>query len=85
MRWDLTHVAGAYWRALDRYRSEGTTLADGDEVPASDAVDLFWPSDLLFLVLHQLRPLGEPARRTADGEQDGEHLGRELQRLIDQP
>src|SRR5665647_1410153 len=47
-------------------------------------VDLLGPGDLLLLVLHELQPLREPARRTADGEEHGEHLGREREGLIDQ-
>src|SRR3546814_9282569 len=58
----------------------GPALAGRDEVePALTGVDLLRASDLLLLVLDQLEPLGKPARRAADREEDGEHLRRELE------
>src|SRR5581483_3811535 len=48
-------------------------------------VDLARASDLLLLVVDHLEPLGDPAARAPDGEQDREHLHRHPQGLVDQP
>src|SRR6476661_2274643 len=66
-------------------RRSGPALLAADEVEGPVAgVDLLGAGDLLLLVLDQLEPLGQPARGAADREEDGEHLRRELQRLVDE-
>src|SRR5690625_104435 len=63
----------------------GPALLAWDEVALVVAgVDLLRASDLLLLVIDQLEPLCEPAGRTRNSEQHGEHLRRELQRLVDE-
>src|SRR3954468_10497726 len=66
-------------------RWSAPALGGRDEVQGPLAgVDLLGAGDLLLLSLAQLEPLGQPSRRTADGEQDREHLRRELEGLVDQ-
>src|SRR5687768_866806 len=65
--------------------ASGPALGGGDEIQLAFAgVDLLGPGDLLLLVVDQLAPLGQPSGRAGDGEQHGEHLRRELQRLVDE-
>lgn len=60
-------------------------LVLGYERPFAVAgVDLLGAHDLLVRIGHVLQPLRAPACRSRDGEQHGEHLGWEAQRLIDQ-
>ena len=60
-------------------------LVLGYERPFAVAgVDLLGAHDLLVRIGHVLQPLRAPACRSWDGEQHGEHLGWEAQRLIDQ-
>ena len=88
---------GCAWRASVRTPTIGArpewylrpcgpvTLADGDVVARALArVDLARAGDLLLLVLDHLEPLGDPAARARDREQDGEHADRHAQRLVDQ-
>src|SRR3954464_11326200 len=61
-------------------------LVDRDVIARALArVDLARPRDLLLLVLDHLQPLGDPAARSRDREQHGEHADRHLQRLVDEP
>src|SRR5215213_4832256 len=47
-------------------------------------VDLARAGDLLLLVVDHLEPLGDPAARARDREQDGEHAHGHPERLVDQ-
>src|SRR5512147_223965 len=61
-------------------------VVDPDVVAVSMAgVDLARTCDLLLGVVVALHPLSDPAGRPRDREDHGEHLGRDLERLVDDP
>src|SRR5262245_26372869 len=61
------------------------SVAEGDVVADAGAgVELAGPGDPLVL-LEQLHPVRQPARRARDGEEHREHLHREAHRLVDEP
>src|SRR5262249_44585239 len=61
------------------------TVLDRDVLETPRAgIDLARAGDLLLGVVDHLQPLGDPAARAADGEQDWEHLDGHPERLIDQ-
>src|SRR5262249_2105902 len=46
-------------------------------------VDLPWAANLLGRVGVHFHPVGDPARQTSDGEEDGEHVQRDAHRAVD--
>src|SRR3954452_14917629 len=59
---------------------------DGDVLAVQvPGVDLARPGDLLLGVVVHLHPLGDPSGRPGDREDNREHLGWDLQGLVDQP
>src|SRR5262245_32567504 len=46
-------------------------------------LDLARSADLGVRILHLLAPVGDPARQSAQGEEDGEHVRRKAQRAVD--
>ena len=66
--------------------SRVAALVDRHVVASRGAgVDLARAGDLLLRVVHVLQPLGDPAGGARDREDHREHLGRDPQRLVDQP
>ena len=86
MRTDrLRATTAPSFRRCRASRRNKSPFADRHEVPGSDpGIDLFWSRDLLLLVLGQLLPRASRPSY-ARSRTHGEHLRRELQRLIDQP
>src|SRR6476646_5710077 len=74
-------TAAAFLRELLRFRA--LQLALVGPFLRSD-VDLPRTRDLLLLVEQHLLPLRQPAGHAADGEQNGEEVGREGHRTVDE-
>src|SRR3546814_15293316 len=60
------------------FRSERQVVALGVAV-----IELARPADALLGILDHLAPLGDPADGARDGEEHGEHRGRDAHRLQD--
>src|SRR5271166_3484200 len=63
----------------------GCPAMSGDLTKLLAEVDLARTRNLLLGVGHQLVPLRQPSRGAGNGEQNGEHVGLESHRLVDDP
>src|SRR5919108_402662 len=93
VNFDVPHDAEVYVHRVGRTARAGarglalTPLVSffyGKIIPLIRAsINLARPGDLLFLVQQHLLPLRQPSRGPSDREQHGEHVDRELHRLVD--
>src|SRR5208337_572721 len=63
----------------------GCLAVSGDLAKLLAEVDLARTRDLLLGIGHQFVPLRQPSRGAGNGEQNGEHVGLESHRLVDDP